>query len=558
MNRFRISEKQIKKVKQYLKDGKTDSVPKWGLRFKDKLKVVGNILKYDDKTIIPREKVNDYLRKRLYDKDADLQHSRDSAHYQLLKDTVGVTRRTLMEFLRSQRTLGETRPQVQKPTSTGGRKLKKNTKNIFETDLIFIKKAELVKNNPRFDRKMDNHITYCLCTVDKLTGLTQLSEVKTKAAKVVTPKVKEHVTWLAKKLNVDLKHCTIHADGGDEFDHDAFTEIVPETKIVKTGVSVEAKNRQVQQYFYRILKNRQAITVANALKKSQKLVNNCYNRVQKRTPLESCELSRDERLKHYNDNRSTYKNTEDRELQVGDYVRLLVRDPKKNFEYKSYKNKTWTKRVHEVTHRNKKKRPIKYRVNGKWYTIDQLLKSAPRDKESEKIIKARDKEQTDKDIAEAKKLNEELEKERAELLKKYENNPKKKKQLEKLQENRAEQDAIDKLLDEQEKKEDKLAGKKLKHKPAKFVNKAEVDEDYVPEEEQKAPSPKKKVKHKSLSKKARVALIRKFRRLQKQYESMSDADKKTAKGKQLRQQGRMVVQEIKDKIKIHKLDLDVF
>ena len=45
---------------------------------------------------------------------------------------------------------------------------------------------------------------------------------------------------------------------------------------------------------------------------------------------------------------------------------------------------------------------------------------------------------------------------------------------------------VTEMLDEQEQKEEKLAGKKLKHKPAKFVNKPEVDEDYVPEEEQKA------------------------------------------------------------------------
>ena len=342
MNRYRITSKQIFGAKKFLKDGKTRGVAAWATKFKDQLSTKGGKLYFDDKLIIPRDGVEDYLRKRLYDKNGDLQQSRDSAHYQLLKTTVGVTRRTIMEFLKSQRTLGETRPQVTKPKSKGGPKLKaikKGGKNIFETDLVFITKSDLEKQNPRFTRKMKENLTYALCTTDKITGLTRLTHVKTKAPAVVSPKVIEHVKWLAGKLKIPLDN---NSDAGDEFNHALFKTVVGDSKQVSTGVSVERKNQQFQRYFYTSLKNRTAITVANALKKAENLVNNCYSRIQKKTPIESCEEKQEDNRKQYNTKRSTYVNTDTRkELNVGDYVRVLERDEKKdNIGYKSYKNIT--------------------------------------------------------------------------------------------------------------------------------------------------------------------------------------------------------------------------
>ena len=85
--------------------GHLDVAP-WVEKFKSQLKVKNKKLYFEDREIVAREDVDNYLRKRLYSKQDDaIQMSRDAAHYQLLKETVGITRRKLMDFLKAQRTL---------------------------------------------------------------------------------------------------------------------------------------------------------------------------------------------------------------------------------------------------------------------------------------------------------------------------------------------------------------------------------------------------------------------------------------------------------------------
>ena len=79
MNRYRITSKQILGAKKFLKDGKTRGVAAWATKFKDQLSTKGGKLYFDDKLIIPREGVEDYLRKRLYDKNGDY-NSPGTAH----------------------------------------------------------------------------------------------------------------------------------------------------------------------------------------------------------------------------------------------------------------------------------------------------------------------------------------------------------------------------------------------------------------------------------------------------------------------------------------------
>ena len=101
MNRYRFSDKDIENTIHYLKTGKGHlELPKWADKYNDDLKVKHNKLYYKEKLIVSREKLDGYLRKRLYDKKADLTTGRDSMHYQLMKEVIGAPRRVCMEFIR--------------------------------------------------------------------------------------------------------------------------------------------------------------------------------------------------------------------------------------------------------------------------------------------------------------------------------------------------------------------------------------------------------------------------------------------------------------------------
>ena len=173
---------------------------------------------------------------------------------------------------------------------------------------------------------------------------------------------------------------------------------------------MEKKNQTIQRNLFRILKNRQAKTISEAVTKSQNMANNTFNKIQKKTPLEAADIGIKAALNNYNKTRKTYVQGDKRgELKIGDHVRILIKKPKAGIDFKSYKDMTYTKEVYEITSKTKKK-PAKYRVNKKYYTIDKLLKSAPRDQESEKLIKDRKNEEVQEDIDEREKQAEDDEK----------------------------------------------------------------------------------------------------------------------------------------------------
>ena len=104
MPRYKFYSKDWKPAIDFLKNGnKTIYTPTWAERYREDLKVKGKQIYYQDKKIIPTEQVDKFLRKKLYDKKADISFGRDSAFYSLKKECVGVTRRKLMNWLRGQK-----------------------------------------------------------------------------------------------------------------------------------------------------------------------------------------------------------------------------------------------------------------------------------------------------------------------------------------------------------------------------------------------------------------------------------------------------------------------
>ena len=108
----------------------------------------------------------------------DTPSGRDSAFHILKQRYLGVSRRALMEWLRAQKALGETRAAVAKPRQSYGERLKRYT---FETDLVFLKKTDLVNNNKRFARDDTiPELSYIVSTVE-------CSAVKSTAVDVNSP-----------------------------------------------------------------------------------------------------------------------------------------------------------------------------------------------------------------------------------------------------------------------------------------------------------------------------------------------------------------------------------
>ena len=202
MQRYKFTVDGISKAIQFLK-GKSEEGPAWAKRFKDELKVKGSDVYYGELKIIAQEKVDDYLRTEMFKRDGTLPFGRDAAFHKLKKTVLGVPRRRLMKFIKSQDIFEQTKAAVPKAKSKGGKKVKTYT---VETDLVFIRKNDLVNTNKRFEKSVKKEETYMVSTVEKSTGLSRLSYVKSKDSSVVTPIVIKHIRSIAKALLV--RHST--------------------------------------------------------------------------------------------------------------------------------------------------------------------------------------------------------------------------------------------------------------------------------------------------------------------------------------------------------------
>ena len=278
MNRYKFLEAQFPIVKTYLKNNKlTKNLPKWAVKFKEQLTIKKGKIMYMDKEIVPREKVQDYLRDKLYSKEATLSFGRDSAHYTLLKSTVGISRRVLMEFLRSQKNLAESRPSLAKAKVKSGIKRKKLT---LGTDLIFVRRSDLISHNKKFENEDLKRETYILTTVEVCSGLTRLSYLQTKDE--TNAELERHIKWFAKKFKVSPSSLALSSDKGSEYNMKRLKKLCPDYKFVASESTCERRNRYAQACFYRILKNRQATTIKDALQKTENMINNTLARKHKK------------------------------------------------------------------------------------------------------------------------------------------------------------------------------------------------------------------------------------------------------------------------------------
>ena len=102
----------------------------------------------------------------------------------------------------------------------------------------------------------------------------------------------------------------------------------------------------------------------------------------------------------YNRKRKKYvaAGGDQKKLKVGDLVRiqLLYGKDKAGVGFKSYKNKTFSKRTYPITKITKNAIPVKIRVNRKWYTRDKVIHAEEEDDASNLLIAKREVEENER------------------------------------------------------------------------------------------------------------------------------------------------------------------
>jgi hypothetical protein len=414
MNRYKVYEKDFAAAKKFLsgKGFRKDS-PSWAVKHKDKLSFKGGKLFFDNKEIVPVEKVESYLRDMLYSAKERVPMSRDAA-FHLLKKRIGggISRRTLMNFISGQNVNESGRAAVPK-VKTGGKPIKNYT---IEFDLVFIRRNDLEKMNKRFkqaDREDIPFESYIISVCEKSTGMCVLGYTKRKLSHIVTPKLLKLMKRLCKRLGVNPKDVSTQSDRGGEFGFADIKKVFKDWNPVSMGPSIEAKNRHIQKQMYNALKARKTVDLQKAIQIAEETVNETYSRITKKTPNESVEDDEKTTVGKYNKERK--KGEDGRVLKTGDLVRIVIKKPKAGIEFKSYKGNTVSKAVYRITKQTKNV-PKKFRVNGRYYLSQQLLKTTAVDTKSEKLIEERDTQQREKDDVEHKKHLAEMKKRLEEMV----------------------------------------------------------------------------------------------------------------------------------------------
>ena len=200
MDRYRFTTDSISKAKGFL-TGKTKTGPAWAKRFKEDLTVKGTKVLYKGREIIPAEKIEDVLRQEIFKRDADIPPSRDGAFHIVKQRYVGISKRKILAFLQAQRILVETKPIVAQAKVKAGKKLDKYS---FETDLIFVKREDVLRADPKFEKKSVPELQYIVATTESITGLIRLALCKSKDASAVTPIVIKQLKDMAKQLKTSI------------------------------------------------------------------------------------------------------------------------------------------------------------------------------------------------------------------------------------------------------------------------------------------------------------------------------------------------------------------
>ena len=372
------------------------------------------------KLIVPAEGVTEYMRQKLLDPGSRMPLSRDSAHYHLMKTTIGISRRSAYAFLEKQSVLQITR-NIPNERDKGGEPL--YTRGSAEMDLIEGQGRDVTKH---LKTRMDGW--YWLAVVDRLTGYGVVEMVQdargaaSKQSKWVAEALKEALKRLEHALGAKVN--TMHADHGREFFSHVKKFLVGRNvklKQVQRGSRVEKFNADFQRTFYRLARLKRG-SFSQIEQQTEEITNNLKNKYTKLSPADAVKRPDRELAAKFNTGRKPKKPYKGKQPQIGDKCRVLLK-MRKNIRptltikgqgrmYKSYHARHFQKGVHKIQRRiqiNKKKeeadeekravplskeekeerKVYRYYVNGRWVDRDEILLISGTDLETDRRVAAR-------------------------------------------------------------------------------------------------------------------------------------------------------------------------
>ena len=379
VNRFNFTKATVAAGIKFLR-GKAKRQPRY-LKIR-KGSVKDGKLYLDGKLVVPVEEVNSYLRDRIYRGGTPL--SRDSAFYAIHQDVVGVGRKAVDHFLKTQRIIRATDAQ-QPAVKKAGPKV--NTKGQLHLDLIELKFKDLPFKPEDRDIDADVSKGYILGIVDALTSLSYWKWHPHKTQSEVTPIVKQAIAWFENKLGVKRGKFTLFSDKGREFSFPTYERWGITTLQLARSPLIEAKNAFFQRTLFRLAKMGTTRNLKKLISQSMTILNKTRSENTKKTPLENLLDPTAAVAKKYNTKRQRAGASRLRAIVPGkDKVRINIVGPKKSLDFKGYKGMSWSKKVYSVT----KKRGAKYLVNGKYYTRSELKITAEYDKVSDQLLRTRE------------------------------------------------------------------------------------------------------------------------------------------------------------------------
>ena len=394
VNRFRFTDSTVKQAKMYLKDGK-GTQPAFLKRFKGHVK--DGRLYLDDKMVVPRERVDSFLRNKIFAGKTPM--SRDAAYYWIKQNTVGVSRSATETFLRKQRIIRATDNQ-QATTKRAARRV--NTKGQLHIDLIELKFKDLQfePTVPRTKRKLTKAEQaegeeeagikkgYWFGVVDSLTSLAWYKFAPYKKQKFITPIAKEGFKWMSDKLGVPMNKLSLKMDAGTEFNLDKYREWGLRVIVVKQDPFIEGKNSHFQRVLFRIAKMNKTRHLGELTTLATTQLNRTVSSVSKKAPIQNVKEGVKTLAKTYNKKRGTGSGVKVRlrPLVPGtDKVRIRLLHEKDKIMYKAYQGKMWSGRLYKVG----KRRGDRYIVNRKLFHRDDLRLTENYDQKTEQLLEKR-------------------------------------------------------------------------------------------------------------------------------------------------------------------------
>jgi len=396
VNRHTFTQKIVTHAINFI-NGSAKTKPNFLNKYEGKVKKRRLFL--DGKLVVPKEKVEQYLRARIYNARTPL--SRDAAFYSISKDAIGVSRAAIDRFLKKQRIVRETDNQ-QATSKRPSRKVTK--KGQLHYDLVEIKFKDLpFEPDDLPEEKADKdktdeekaegerdpvHKGYIFSMVDALTSLSFFRFHAYKSYTEVTPIAKQAFEWFSKMLSLPINKLVGYSDKGAEFNFKKYNSWGVRTVQLKRSSVVENKNSHFQRVLYRIAKMKKTKNLHQLVKDAQKIVNRTQSSLTKKSPLENANDATTVVAEKYNRKRGKDSGIKikRRPLVVGDKVRTqLLFKKDKGVSFKAYKAQTWSKRAYKV----QAKRGSSYKVQGKFRHRDELRLTEDYDQESEKLLNKR-------------------------------------------------------------------------------------------------------------------------------------------------------------------------